>query len=214
MVEQLPSRARLLRRGLRLEYFTVGWNLIEGVVAIGAGVLANSPALVGFGVDSFVESTSGCVLIWRLRRELTGDVDEESAERVERQAERLVGVAFLLLATYVAFEAVRSLIGKEEPDSSVVGIVLTALSIVVMLWLARAKRATGEALRSRALIADANQTFACWYLSFAALAGLSLNALLGWWWADPVSALVICFFLVKEGVEALGGDGGDGGGGD
>jgi divalent metal cation (Fe/Co/Zn/Cd) transporter len=202
----MGTRVGLLRRGLRLEYLTVGWNVVEGVIAVTAGLIAGSPALVGFGVDSAVESMSGGILIWRLRREIAGTSEKEALELVERRAERLVGGAFLLLAAYVAFEAIRALVGQERPDASPVGIVLTALSIAVMLWLARAKRDTGERLRSRALIADAQQTFACWYLSVAALAGLSLNAILGWWWADPVAALVITVFLVEEGVEALRGE--------
>lgn len=199
----LPSdRRRLLRRGLLLEYLTVGWNIVEGIVAIAAGLAAGSIALVGFGIDSFVESVSGSVLIWRLRSEEAGTGDAESIERIERRAERFVGISFFLLAAYVAFAALRSLLGGERPDASPVGIGLTALSIVVMLWLARAKRRTGEALGSRALVADAQQTYACWYLSVAALVGLGLNALFGWWWADPLAALLIAAFLVHEGIEA------------
>jgi cation diffusion facilitator family transporter len=199
-------RPVLLRRGLRLEYLTVGWNVVEGVVAVGAGLLAGSIALIGFGVDSFVETISGAVLIWRLRAETTRHADEEAIERIEERAERFVGIAFLVLAAYVGFEAVRSLVGREEPQASPLGIVLTAVSIAVMLWLARQKRATGEALGSRALIADAMQTYACWYLSIVTLAGLALNAALGWWWADPVAALGITVLLVREGIEGLRGD--------
>jgi cation diffusion facilitator family transporter len=206
-VTPIATRPALLRQGLLLEYLTVGWNLVEGVIAIGAGVVAGSPALIGFGVDSFVESVSGGVLIWRLRSEIGGNDDDAAIERLERRAERLVGAAFLLLAAYVTFEAARSLLQQERPDASPVGIVLTALSIAVMLWLARAKRQTGEALNSRALIADSQQTQACWYLSVAALVGLGLNAVFGLWWADPVAALVIAVFLLREGNEALrGGD--------
>jgi divalent metal cation (Fe/Co/Zn/Cd) transporter len=200
------SRSGLLRRGLRLEYLTVGWNIAEGLIAVGAGFAAGSIALIGFGVDSFVETISGLVLIWRLSAEARGHLDEDAVERVERRAEHLVGVAFLLLAAYVAFEAVRSLLVQEAPDASPVGIVLTAVSIAVMLWLARAKRRTGEALGSRALIADAQQTHACWYLSVVTLTGLGLNGALGWWWADPVAALGIVALLVREGVEALRGE--------
>jgi cation diffusion facilitator family transporter len=200
------SRPELLRRGLHLEYLTVGWNFAEGLIAIGAGLAAGSIALIGFGVDSFVETVSGVVLIWRLSAEIRGRLDEEAVERVERRAEQLVGAAFLLLAAYVGFEAIRSLIGQEAPDASPVGIALTAVSIAVMLWLARAKRRTGEALGSRALIADAQQTYACWYLSVVTLAGLALNAAFGWWWADPVAALGIVVLLVREGVDALRGE--------
>jgi divalent metal cation (Fe/Co/Zn/Cd) transporter len=144
---------------------------------------------------------------WRLAAEARARLDEEAVERVERRAERLVGVAFVLLAAYVAFEAIRSLVGQEEPDVSPVGIALTAVSIAVMLWLARAKRRVGEALGSRAILADAKQTAACWYLSVVTLTGLALNAALGWWWADPVAALGIVVLLVREGVEALRGEG-------
>ena len=156
-------------------------------------------------MDSFIESISGGVLIWRLREERRG-ATEERIELVERRAELLVGVAFLLLAAYVTFEALRSLIGGEAPDASPVGIVLTAVSIPVMLWLAAAKRRTGEALGSRALVADSKQTRACWYLSVVALAGLVANAILGWWWADPLAALGIAVLLVREGWEAVRGE--------
>jgi len=200
------ARPALIRRGLLLEYLTVGWNVLEGLIAILAGVASCSIALIAFGVDSVVETISGVVLIWRLRAEERGDLDEDGVERVERRAERLVGVAFLILAGYVGVESVRTLLAAEAPEPSSIGIILTAVSIGVMLWLARAKRETGEALGSRALIADSRQTRACWYLSAVTLAGLALNALLGWWWADPVAALAIGVLLVREGREALNGD--------
>lgn len=200
------SRAALLSRGLRLEYVTVGWNIAEGVIAVAAGLAAGSIALVGFGVDSFVESISGSVLIWRLRAETVGGADDERIEHVERRASRLVAASFVILAAYVAVEAIRTLVAQEHPDASPVGIGLTALSLVVMLWLARAKRETGEALGSRALIADSQQTFACWYLSATTLAGLALNAVFGLWWADPIAALVIATFLVREAREAWEGE--------
>jgi divalent metal cation (Fe/Co/Zn/Cd) transporter len=177
------SRAILLRRGLRLEYFTVAWNVVEGIIAVGAGVIAGSPALIGFGIDSAVESISGGILIWRLRAEQTGQFNRARVEAIEQRAERLVGVAFLVLAAYVAFESVRALVGQQAPEASVVGIALTATSLVVMLLLARAKTRTADDLHST-------------------LAGLGLNALFGWWWADPVAALGISAILVKEGIEA------------
>jgi len=200
------TRVRLLERGLRLEYLTVGWNIAEGLIAIGAGVVAGSIALIGFGVDSFVETMSGLVLIWRLRAEANGAADEERIEQIERRASRLVAVSFLILAAYVAFEAVRTLAAQDQPDASPVGIALTAVSLLVMLWLARAKLDTGKALGSRALIADSHQTFACWYLSATTLAGLALNAVFGLWWADPGAALVIAVFLVREAREAWEGE--------
>ena len=195
-----------LKRGLHLEYLTVGWNVVEGIVAVAAGIAAGSIALIGFGVDSFVETISGAVIVWRLMAETRGQHDEEAMERIEQRAERIVGIAFLLLAAYVGFEAVRALINHDAPDASPVGIALTAVSLVVMLWLARAKRRTGEALGSRAMLADAQQTYACWYLSVVALAGLALNAVFGLWWADPVAALGITVLLVREGLEALRGE--------
>jgi cation diffusion facilitator family transporter len=200
------TRPALIRRGLLLEYLTVGWNILEGLIAIVAGLLSGSVALVAFGMDSLVEIISGLVLIWRLRAEDRGDLDEVALERTERRAELLVGAAFMVLAAYVTIESLRSLLQAEAPEASPIGIVLTALSIVVMLWLARAKRETGEALGSRALIADSKQTRACWYLSAVALVGLALNALLGWWWADPLAALAIAVLLVREGWEALSGE--------
>lgn len=195
-----------LRRGLQLEYLTVGWNALEGIIAVGAGLAAGSIALIGFGVDSFVETISGAVIIWRLMAETRGQHDDMAIESIEQRAERFVGIAFMVLAAYVAFEAVRTLINQEAPDASPVGIALTAVSIVVMLWLARAKRRVGEALGSRAMIADAQQTYACWYLSVVTLAGLGLNAVFGFWWADPVAALGITVLLAREGLEALWGE--------
>lgn len=197
------TRPELLRRGIRLEWLTVTWNIGEGLIAVAAGLLAGSPALVGFGVDSGVETISGAVLLWRLRTEAHGRIDDEAGEDVERRAERLVGVAFLVLGAYVAFEAARSLLLAEAPQASPIGIALATISIAVMLWLARLKRATGEALGSRALVADAKQTYACWYLSVTTLVGLAANALFGWWWADPAAALMIVVLLVREGREAL-----------
>ena len=199
------DRSALLNRGLLLEFMTVGWNLVEGIVAIVAAAASGSVALLGFGVDSFVESISGSVLIWRLGSEKRGNADEEAIERIERRAEQIVAVSFFALAAYVAFDATTSLLNQERPDVSVVGMALAAVSIVVMLWLARAKRRTAADLGSRALAADAEQTQACWYLSVVVLAGIGLNALFGWWWADPVAALGVSFILVREGREAWSG---------
>jgi len=205
------DRVSLLRRALRLEYLTVGWNVVEGVVAVAAAVNSGSVALLGFGIDSFVESASGSVLVWRLRAEHAGNREEQAVERIERRAERLVGASFLVLAAYISVEASISLLGGERPQRSLVGIVLTAISLAVMLWLAKAKRQAGRRLGSRALIADAAQTRACWYLSATTLGGLALNALFGLWWADPVAAYGIAFFLLREGQEAWLGEGHDAG---
>jgi divalent metal cation (Fe/Co/Zn/Cd) transporter len=201
-----PVGRDLRARALRLEYLTVGWNVVEGLIAVAAALVAGSVALLGFGVDSFVESVSGVVLIWRLRKEAAGTLDEDTIEAVERRAERLVGMSFLVLAAYISFDAVTALEAQEKPAASPVGIALTAVSIAVMLWLARAKRHVAAELGSRALAADAEQTQACWYLSVVVLAGIGLNALLGWWWADPVAALGVVVLLIREGREALSGE--------
>ena len=201
-----PARRALLHRGLRLEYLTVGWNLMEGAIAVTAALAAGSVALLGFGIDSFVESVSGSVLVWRLRAETAGDRAEETIERFERRAERLVGISFFALAAYVVFDAITTLVSQERPHASPVGIALTAVSIGVMLWLARAKRRTATELGSRALAADAEQTQACWYLSIVVLTGIGLNAVFGWWWADPLAALGVSLLLVREGREAWSGE--------
>jgi len=205
-----PARRALLQRGIRLEYLTVGWNLVEGAIAITAALAAGSVALLGFGIDSFVESVSGSVLVWRLRAEAAGGRDEEAIERIERRAERLVGFSFFALAAYIVLDAGTTLLNQERPDASPVGIALTAVSIGAMLWLARAKRRTAAELGSRALAADAEQTQACWYLSVVVLTGIGLNALFGWWWADPAAALGVSLLLMREGREAWSGEDRDG----
>lgn len=199
------DRAKLIARALRLEYLTVGWNLVEGAVAVAAALAAGSVALLGFGADSFVESTSGSILIWRLlaERRVT---DRQRIEKLDRRAHKLVGASLFVLAAWIAFDAVKALVASERPEPTAVGIAVTSISIVVMMWLARAKRRTAFALGSRALEADSFQTTACWWLSIVTLAGIGLNQLLGWWWADPVAALGMTFFLVKEGREAWTGD--------
>lgn len=199
------ARAAQLRRGLRLEYLTVGWNLLEGVVAVAAALAAGSVALLGFGIDSFVESASGSVLIWRLLAERRA-VDPEAIERLEHRAQRLVAVSLLLLAAYITVDAGLALWNRERPEASPAGITITTLSIGVMWWLAGAKRRTAVALGSRSLEADAAQTTACWWLSLVVLGGIGLNAIAGWWWADPVAALGVAVFLVREGGEAWRGD--------
>ena len=189
-------RAENLQRGRRLEYLTIGWNSLEAVIAVGAGLLAGSVALVGFGFDSVIEVSSGVILLWRL----SGD------DTREKIALRLVGLSFLALAAYVAFDAVKSLWFRESPDESYIGIALAALSLIVMPILARAKRRVAAELNSRALKADSRQTDICAYLSAILLAGLGLNALFGWWWADPSAALIMIPIIAKEGIEALRGE--------
>jgi len=181
--------------GRRLEYFTIGWNLTEALVGIGAGWLAGSVALVGFGADSVIESLSGGVLLWRL----ASPHQDESRERL---ASRLVGVSFFLLAAYVLYESLAALLRREAPASSPVGIGLAAVSLVVMPLLARAKRRVAAAIQSRALVADSRQTDLCAVLSAILLGGLGLNALLGWWWADPLAALAMVPLIALEGRKA------------
>lgn len=188
--------AALVARGRRLEYLTIVWNCLESLLAIGAGWLAGSIALVGFGVDSVIESLSGLALLWRLQ-------DGERGEQREQAALRFVGVSFLLLAAYVAFDALHSLLRREPPEASYAGIALALLSLAVMPLLARAKRRVAAQLNSRALAADSKQTDLCAWLSAILLGGLLLNALLGWWWADPVAALVMVPIIAREGIQAL-----------
>ncbi|HEY3446491.1 MAG TPA: cation transporter [Myxococcales bacterium] len=199
------ARAELVQHSLKLEYFTVGWNIVEGVVSIAAALAAGSVALLGFGIDSFVETTSGLVLIWRLRAEKNAR-DHEEIERLDQRAHKLVGLSLFLLAAYVAFDAVHALIAGERPEPSAVGIGITTLSLTMMWWLARAKKRAALGLGSKALEADSFQTTACFWLSLITLAGIGLNAALGWWWADPAAALVMTWFLVAEGRQAWRGE--------
>ena len=203
-IEQLVDieRARVVKRGEQLEYFTIAYNSLEGLIAIIFGALAGSIALVGFGFDSVIEVTSGAVLLWRLRAEM----DEERRERVEAISLRIVGVCFLVLAVYVCYDAAGSLMRRELPERSVPGIVLAVASLIVMPLLARAKRKVARGIQSAAMMADAKQTELCTYLSAILLGGLALNALLGWWWADPVAALLMVPLIAVEGYKALRGE--------
>jgi len=190
--------AGIAHRGRWLQYLTIGWNSAECLVALVAGFLAGSIALVGFGFDSAIEVTSSLAALHRLGRER----DEACREAAERRALRVIGACFLLLAAYVAADAIRSLVTGEEPRESVPGVALAALSLVVMPVLAHFKRRVASQLRSAALEAERRQTQICAYLSAILLAGLLLNATLGWWWADPVAALAMTPLLVREGTEA------------
>lgn len=194
-----PSREASALEGRRLEYFTLGWNSVEAVVAITAAIIAGSTALLGFGVDSVIESISSVVLLWRL-------LDHAHDERREQIALKLVGFSFFLLGGYVAIDAVTTLVNREPPDASNVGIILAIVSLIIMPILARAKRRVAAKLNSRALHADSKQTSLCAYLSAILLGGLALNALVGWWWADPVAALVMVPIIVSEGREAFRGE--------
>ena len=201
------NRPRLLARALRLEYLTVGWNVVEGLIAVAAAMASGSVALLGFGIDSFVESASGSVMIWRLHAERNAeDDDEERIEQVERRAQRLVAASLAVLAAYIAWDSITSIIAGERPEPSAVGIALAAVSLIVMWWLAREKRRAGTALGSRAMAADAFQTDACFWLSLFLLVGIGANALFGWWWADPLAALGMTVFIGREALEAWRGE--------
>jgi cation diffusion facilitator family transporter len=197
----LERRRALHRRAVVLEWFTVGWNVVEALVAVGAGVLSGSVALIGFGVDSGIEVVSAVGLLWRLRTSADAPKDEETA--AERRALYVVGWTFFALAAYVGFEAVSSLLGGEAPEVSRIGIALSAVSLVVMPVLALSKQRTGREWGSRALLADAVETWVCSYLSLALLLGLGLNALFGWWWADAAGGLAMLPVVVWQGFEAL-----------
>ncbi len=196
------ERTHYLRRGLRLEYFTIAWNSLEAIVAIGAGILAGSIALVGFGLDSVIEVVSGAILFWRLRAEL-GGADSEASERAEQRALFAVGLSFFALGAYILYESGKKLWLRERPEESLVGLGLAVVSLVVMPALAVGKHRIAMRLRSRALAADAKETAICSYLSLTLLLGLGLNAWLGWWWADPVAALAMLPLVLHEGREAV-----------
>ncbi len=191
----------LVRHALWLEYATVGWNVIEAFVAIGAGMLAGSVALIGFGLDSVIEVSAATVLIWRLRCELTCRHDTHA--RVEQRALRFVGITFFLLSAYVAYHAGGMLWRKEAPEVSIPGLVLATLSALMMPFLGLRKRHVARHLGSKALAADAMETLVCAYLSATLLLGLGLNAWLGWWWADPIASLGMLPFILHEGWETI-----------
>ena len=200
--ETPESRRILLRKGWRLEIVTVTWNALEGIIAVAAGVTAGSIALTGFGIDSWIETTSGILVGWRLRKELHG-LPVAAAEELERRASRVAGALLIALAIFIFVEAGRRLLGSgEQASESVVGIVLTGVSLAVMPFLGWAKLKTARELGSAALRADAYETIACAWLSFTTLAGLLLNSLFGWGWADPLAALVLVPLILREGWES------------
>ena len=200
MTEVAVPRLALVRRGLWLNYLTIGYNTIEAVVSLVAGVVAGSVALIGFGVDSAIEVTASVAAQWRLR----SDRDSARRERVEWLTRRVIGGSFLALSAYVTVDGVITLWQREAPDPSVVGLGILVLSAFVMPVLARAKRRVAVALGSRALEAEATQTSICAYLSVIALAGVALNTFAGLWWADPVAALAMVPIIAKEGLEGFG----------
>jgi divalent metal cation (Fe/Co/Zn/Cd) transporter len=193
------DRSQLVQRGRVLEYFTIGYNSLEGLISIVAGLIAGSVSLVGFGLDSIIEVTSGVALLWRLHH----DRNESRREAVERITLRVVGWGFIALAVYITCDSGLTLARREIPKRSIAGIILATTSLVVMPLLARAKRRVAEGISSLAMRADSRQTDFCTYLSAILLCGLLLNALQGWWWADPVAGLVMVPIIAKEGVDAI-----------
>jgi len=198
----LVARERLQRRGVRLEWFTVAWNVGEALVAIAAGVAAGSIALIGFGVDSGIEVVAASALLWRFRH-ARADASEAEHSHAERRALYVVSGTFFALAAYIAFAAIQGLSSGEDPATSTVGLILALVSLAVMPTLAYAKQRTGRALASRALQADAVETWVCAYLSLALLAGVGLHLAFGWWWADPVAALAMLPIIAWQGWETL-----------
>jgi hypothetical protein len=192
-------RPAVVLRGRKLEYFTIVWNTLEGVIALVSGIVAGSISLVGFGIDSFIEVTSGSVLLWRM----SVDSDVHRRETNEKRALRIIGACFLLLAAYVTYDSISDLWSKRAPENSIAGIILACASLIVMPILSRAKRMVGRALSSAAMHADAKQTEFCTYLSGILLVGLLLNALFGLWWADPAAALIMVPIIAKEGIDGV-----------
>lgn len=193
------DRAALVARGRRLEYLTIAWNAFEAMVALIAGLMAGSVALVGFGLDSVIETMSAGILVWRLRA-------VEDAEGRERTAGRLVGICFLLLAVYVTAESIRALWMRAQSEHSLPGILIAIAAVIVMPLLGRAKRRVAAQMKSGALHSDSRQADFCAWLSGILLIGLLLHALLGWWWADPAAALVMVPIIAREGVQGVRGE--------
>ncbi|NWF84349.1 MAG: cation transporter [Bryobacteraceae bacterium] len=198
----VADRQALVRRGLRLEYITLSYNVVEAVVAIAFGAIASSIALIGFGVDAVIESLSGLTMLWRLNQD-----SHARREHFEQRAQKIIAVSFWALAAYVGYEAAETLLRREAPETSWPGIALAMLSITIMPILARAKRRIGRSINSAAMVADSKQTELCSYLSAILLGGLGLNALFGWWWADPAAGLIMVPIIAREGLSAWRGEG-------
>ena len=192
---------KLHKKAFYLSVFTVVYNFVEGIISIFVGYLSGSVALVGFGADSFVESLSGGIMIWRFRAH--GNLTVQEEERIESKSAKLVAYSFFILGAYILFESSKKLIFREHPEPSLIGIIIAIASIVVMPILFYLKYRIGKSIGSKSLVADSKQTLACLYLSFALLIGLGLNYLFGFWWSDPVVGLIIVAFLIKEGYEIL-----------
>jgi divalent metal cation (Fe/Co/Zn/Cd) transporter len=197
---ELPQQPALVRRARFLAWLGLGWHAVEAAVAIGAGVVAGSIALVGFGADSLVESLAGVTVLWRFAE------SRSASERAERRAQQVIGASFYAIAIYIAAEATRTLVSGSHPDVSWVGIGLATVTLAVMPPLAAAKARVGDQLHSSATKSEGRQNMLCAYLSAALLVGLGANALFGWWWADPFTAFVIAAVAVDEGRKAWAGE--------
>jgi len=201
IAEFMRDTKKLYKKAFYLSVFTVAYNFLEGIISIFVGYLSGSIALVGFGADSFVESLSGGIMIWRFRAH--GNLTMEEEEKIEAKAAKLVAYSFFMLGAYILFESLKKLILREHSEPSLIGIIIAIASIIVMPILFYLKYRIGKSIGSRSLVADSKQTLACLYLSFALLVGLGLNYLFGFWWSDPVVGLVIVAFLIREGYETL-----------
>jgi divalent metal cation (Fe/Co/Zn/Cd) transporter len=199
MEKQIASAGASVRRGVRLQIFTIVYNSLEGLISLAAGLFAGSVSLIGFGFDSLIEVTSGAAVLWRLRR----DHHLASREIAEQRTLRMVGWCFIALAAYILFDSGSTLLRHEPPERSIPGIIIAAVSLVVMPLLAAAKRRVAAELGSAAMKADARQTDFCTYLSAVLLCGLGLNALFGWWWADPAAALAMTPIIANEGIQSF-----------
>ena len=197
------QKLRLYNRALTLSWLTVVYNIVEGVVSVIAAAMAGSIALLGFGLDSFAESLSGGIMVWRFSKGVRLSAEEE--ERIEKKAERLVAYSFIVLGLYILFESIKKLVTSEVPEPSLAGIIIAIISIILMPVLYHFKMKTAKALNSRSLVADAKETIACMMLSVAVVLGLGLNYVAGIWQADPVAGILITGFLFKEGYEILSG---------
>ena len=195
----VDTRRAAVRRGINLSYLTILYNSFEAVGSLTAGIMAGSVSLVGFGADSVIEVTSSLAAQWRLR----SDVHEAKREAVEHRTRIIIGWCFLALALYIVADSLHSLWTHEEPSRSVFGMIVLVLSVIIMPILAAAKHKVAREMDSRALASDAMQTSLCAYLSVIALAGVALNAFVGWWWADPLAALAMTPIIVREGIEGI-----------
>ncbi len=204
MSKNFTENQNLSKKALVLSYITVGYNILEGIASIIAGALAGSVALLGFGLDSFVESLSGGVIVWRFRNQ--GKLSEKEVENIESKATKFVGYTFFLLAAYILYESIYKLVSQEAPNPSLFGIIIAIVSLIAMPILFYQKYKTGKALDSMSLVADSKETLACLFLSFALFIGLAANYLFGWWQADPIVGLIIVIFLIREGYETLKGE--------